>query len=269
MVKRIPHIPKKLRSSLQQLTQKKFREREHKFLIEGPHLVEEALNAAWEIEAVVVTSGAGANRKLHNLLDRIRDSNIALFEASAREFDILSDTVNSQGIVGSAMMRDLDPTRLWRNARDRAIIVGLNNAADPGNVGTIIRTCGWFGATALLLDRGSVDIYNPKIVRAAMGALFYLDIYPNLNLIDEMLEAKKNDFTLCITAVQGAVRLAGYTFPPKTFVVFGNEAHGVDQSLRDRADISITIPKFGNGESLNVAVSCGIVLHAAVASLNN
>ena len=249
-------------ASLQKLLQKKHRDQERKFLIEGPHLVEEALEAGCDLESVVLRTASLQLAKLQTMLDRIRKSQTPIFVAGAREFKKISETVNSQGIVGVVKMQNVDPSNRWSNLPERAVVVALNNTSDPGNVGTIIRTCAWFGVSALLLDRGSVDIYNAKIVRSAMGALFHLNIFPNCDLATDIAEAKKEKFIVYATAVDGDVILHRHDFPRRTLVVFGNEARGVDPLVGLLADRSVAIQKFGNGESLNVAVCCGIILHA-------
>ncbi len=261
-MKPIPRITQTAMALLRRLTQKKFREQEHRFLVEGPHLVEEMLKSDWQIESVVLRRGNGAETKFQSLLERARKSGIKLYETSEREFDKLADTVTAQGIIAVARMRDDDPALLWGNLRERSTIVALNNVSDPGNVGTIIRTCGWFGVDALLVDQGSVDVYNPKIVRASMGALFHLKIFPHLDLLQTIVEAKQHHFSVAVTALDGLVEPGRYLFAARTLVVFGNEAHGVHPSIREQADLTLMIPGSGTAESLNVAVACGIVLHS-------
>ena len=130
-----------------------------------------------------------------------------------------------------------------------------------------MRTCAWFGVDYLLLDSGSVDVFNPKVVRATMGALFHLPVIAGADLQKSIGEAKKNRVTVYSTTLNSGVPLDSCTFGNRSMFLLGNEARGVDEKLHAASDMGLMIPRIGDGESLNVAVACGIVLHRATASL--
>jgi len=129
-----------------------------------------------------------------------------------------------------------------------------------------MRTSAWFGVDYLLLESGSVDLFNPKVVRATMGALFQLTVIADADLSATIGDAKKHGVTVYSTASGGGKPLDSCTFTDRSMLLLGNEARGVDEKLAAASDVALMIPRIGSGESLNVAVACGIVLHRATAS---
>lgn len=241
--------------SFARLSQKKYRRAERKFVVEGVRSVEEALNSGWEIDAVLLSSG-GSDRRA-DLVETARDKGVPILEVSERDLARLSDTVTSQGVLAIVSARVRKLSELWKGGRRSLLIVALDAVSDPGNVGTIIRTCDWFGADAVLLDPDTAELYNPKVVRSTMGSLFHIPIYDEVNLVDACREAKKNGYTIAVTALEGGSPPA---FDERCLIILGSEARGVKPELLRCADRLVTIPKFGQAESLNVAVSCGVML---------
>jgi len=247
--------------SYSRLTHKKFRQSERKFLVEGVHLVEEALKSDWEVEAIVV-SDHGFVKEVGSLEMWQIGRKEELFECSPAEFRKLSDTVSSQGIVAVVNAKTYSAEFFWKNLPDRSIVVALDDIADPGNAGTIIRTSDWFGVDGVMLNEDTVELYNPKVIRATMGGVFHIPIMPDVDLGLMMEDGKKHGFKIITTVPDGGKPLNKFSFPERSLIVFGNEAHGVSKKVEQLADGSITIPKYGKAESLNVAISCGIILNA-------
>jgi TrmH family RNA methyltransferase len=131
--------------------------------------------------------------------------------------------------------------------------------SDPGNLGTILRTCDWFGVDAVLLGKGCVSLYNEKVVRSTSGSIFHLPIYEDVDLLKTLPELKNNGFTLVSTVMDGE-SLIQTLLPEKTVLVLGNEAHGVNEAVKKISDRQVSIPRFGNAESLNVGVACAVFL---------
>ena len=251
--------------SYSKLTEKKNRQSERKYLVEGVRLVEEAMKSDWEVEAIVINSN-GFVKEVGELGSWEIGKGVPLFECQGKDFIRLTDTVTSQGIVAVVKMRDHSLENFFGVIPRQSIIVALDDVADPGNVGTIIRTCDWFGVDGVMLNKYTVDLYNPKVARATMGGIFHMPIMPEVDLGLMMQDVKKLGFKIITTVLEGGKPLNKFSFSDRSLIVFGNEARGVSKEIEPLADESITINKYGKAESLNVAISCGIILNAARAS---
>jgi TrmH family RNA methyltransferase len=252
------HLKKLSRAQLKsysKLTLKKYRQIERMFIVEGERSVHEALSSDWEIEALILTEGSGS------LIDYSGYKHIPIYKISEIELKTLSDTVSSQGIIAIVKQKDFPLAKLWENLPPHPILVGLDDVSDPGNVGTIIRTCDWYGITAVFLGGNTVEIYNQKVVRSTMGSLFHIPVITEIDIIDVVKEARSRGINIITTVVEKGKPLPEFQPPEKSFIIFGNEAHGISPAVKELADSRITIPKYGNAESLNVGVSVGIILH--------
>ena len=139
------------------------------------------------------------------------------------------------------------------------LLVGLESINDPGNLGTIIRTCEWFGVKDIVCSLDSVDCYNPKVVQSAMGSLSRINI-TYLDLKNFLTSESLNKFG---TFINGQSVFENKISTDTGIVVFGNEANGISENLRSLIDIELTIPRFNNErfpESLNLSNSLGIIL---------
>ena len=154
---------------------------------------------------------------------------------------------------------DRQPAATIQEAR-RSLIVALDGISDPGNLGTILRTCDWFGVDAVWLDPASVELYSPKVVRSTMGSIFHLPILPDVDLAAMLRLAKKNGSKVMVTAPKDGSPIPLPDYPERSVIVFGNEAHGVGAGIQREADQQISVPRFGSAESLNVAVACGVIV---------
>ena len=245
--------------SYQRLAQKKYRMQEGRFLLEGVHLVAEALAAEWKLECIMVTTEFASNPG-HASLIRDASSRTQVCTVSEPEVKKLSDTVTAQGIIAVAEMKSHALSEFWQTLPKSCLLVALEDVSDPGNVGSILRTCDWFGVDGVILDRDCVDLYNPKVIRATMGSLFHLPVVHDVDLNDVVRRAKATDVQVIATALDGGNLFDISEGAERRMVVFGNEARGISVEVRDAADHVLTIPKFGHAESLNVAVACGVIL---------
>ena len=254
----LPRIPSSRYKSYQKLTQKKYRESERKFIIEGVHLVDEILNTDWDVEAILVSESFLQSKEFSGIQKKAQGKKIPFFLSSDREIRTLGDVVTMQGIV--AIVREKETTELWNRLSAKSLIVVLDGISDPGNVGTIIRTCDWFGVDAVIVGTASVELYNPKVLRSTMGSMFHLQVIADEHLPQTVEKLKRHHWKIVSTIVNGGASLSQKFAAGKYCLIFGNESHGVSKEIRSLADISVTIPKFGQAESLNVAVSCGVIL---------
>jgi TrmH family RNA methyltransferase len=244
------------------LAQKKYRLDERKFLVEGVHLVEEALNSDWVVEAVIVNE-RGFVKEVGGLERLNIAQTIGLYECPEKDFRKLTDTVSSQGIVAVVKKKEYSAEQFWKMFSSQAILVAMDDVADPGNVGTILRTCDWFGVSGALLSNDSVELFNPKVLRSTMGAVFHLPVFQDVDLPSMLDFAKTIGFRIIVTVIGAGTALGRYAFPARSIIVLGNEARGISPAVQRLADDSISIPKYGKAESLNVGIACGIIIHAA------
>jgi len=224
--------------------------------------VEEAIESEWRLEAIMVSSRFLRKDAYAQLIGKAVKKDIPVREVTEREFGKLSDTVSSQGIAAVVIKREYSPDSLWKEHPADSLVVGLEGLSDPGNAGTILRSCDWFGARAVLVSAGAVDIFNPKVVRSTMGALFHLPVIACPDLRGTLRNASAGGFTLISTVPEEGKPLSLFKFPKRSVLIFGSEARGISPEILSLSDDCITIPRFGRGESLNVAVSCGIILAA-------
>jgi TrmH family RNA methyltransferase len=239
------------------LKQKKYREKENKFLIEGFHLVEECLNSSFEIECVIISENA-ERKKEKRIFDVIYKKKISLYALKEKSFNKLTETETSQGIV--AVVKQKKPAQLSSLQKEN-LIVALDRITDPGNLGTIIRTAYWFGADAVLISESSVDVYNSKVIRSTQGALFHVRIIYNLKLTESLIELNKSGFNVYLLDVNAESTLETIDKKRRSVFLFGNEAEGISVDLLESGFELVKIKGYSGCESLNVAVSCGIVLN--------
>ncbi len=240
------------------LLKKKFRNQENKFIVEGIKTVNEGLISDYFCEAAFVTNQF--IEKNIEVYETISDLGTKIFVLNNLEFGKISETVNPQGIA-AVFNKKKNNNNL---AFDDNIIV-LENISDPGNVGTILRNCDWFGISDVVLSKNCADVYNPKTIRSTMGSLFHLNIYDEFELIPFLANLKNQNYKILCADLSGE-NIFEYHFPKKTVIVLANEAHGPSSELLSIVDKLITIPKFGKAESLNVASASAIILSRAAQS---
>jgi TrmH family RNA methyltransferase len=227
------------------------------FLLEGIRLVEEALAAGLTIRHAVYSPRLQNNRRAAACLQQLEATSSCrpqlISEALLRW---LADTEQPQGLLVAA--EQPQPQEL-----DLCGVTGLllvDGVQDPGNLGTIIRTADALGTQMVLLLIGTVDAYNEKVVRAAMGSLFHVRLQQSLDA-DAVLPLIKNaGFQLVVSALEQAVPYDQADYGERVALVVGNEGAGVSRELLHAADLRVIIPILGQAESLNVAVATGIIL---------
>jgi TrmH family RNA methyltransferase len=229
---------------IRNLHSKKFRDSEGYFIAEGEKILTEILEfAPASIYLIVCTQESLEKIKQHAAFD--------IFIASPSEFERISLLKSPQEILivlknTLSEANKLDPTK--------SILV-LDNIQDPGNLGTILRTADWFGINQIYCSQHTVDCLNPRVVQASMGSLFRLTI--NYGDLTEFLSKQ----TL---PIYGALLEGESCFKVKikesAILIIGNEGNGISEEIITKIQHPITIPRTGNGESLNVAVACGVLL---------
>ena len=234
---------------VRKLAQKKFRNELKLFVAEGLRLCEEVPPAL--IEFGFFTREFLSDARAAALVNRIKN----LEEISPSTMQKLSDTRTPQGIL--LVVRQRFST--LEEVTAKKIIVALDGVQDPGNVGTILRTAAAFDCSAIMLD-GSAEIFNPKVVRSSMGAIFHV---PIIKLNHEDFLQIRGVEVLAAAVDSSAEVYYRHDFGGRVAIVFGSEANGVTKKILDAAQ-KIFIPMNGHAESLNVATSAAIILSEAV-----
>ena len=148
--------------------------------------------------------------------------------------------------------------KILSEQKSKSTIIALDRISDPGNLGTIIRICDWFNVDALLIGSGSVELYNPKVIRSTVGSIFH---FPILENVDLSLSLKKlKNYKIISADLNGTSSIDKYNFSEKICIIIGSEAHGISSNLKNLITDSVSIPKFGKVESLNAAVALSIFL---------
>jgi len=234
---------------------KKFRDENKQFLIEGMHLLDECGKSKYYKKNIVkiLLRNDFTNDRLLNRFRHIETEFI-----SAKEFAKLSDTENSQGIIGVVNFAFNIP----EHSGD--IMIALDNLNDPGNLGTILRTAWWFGVENILIGKDSVEMFNSKVIRASQGAIFNLQIKEKLNLKNELDRLKESGYEILLTDLAAKESLDNTKFEKdgKYVLVFGNEANGISKEISNSPNFGkIKIKSYSSCESLNVASSAAIILY--------
>jgi len=255
---------------LGKLGTKKERTGQGRFLIEGLRLCEEAAVSSWSIETALFTQSFGEKTREKALLQRLHSLGVESIPVKSQDLARLSDTVTAQGIVFVVKVKKRSVDEMWRKdlaASKSQVVLALDGINDPGNLGTLIRTADAFGVTAALVSSDTVELYNPKVVRATMGSIFHLPVFDQLELEVTIPQLKKRQFQILGTHVAQGKSLDQVRPSRKTCLLIGSEAEGLSHGLLRLSDEIVRIPSFGKAESLNVAVASGILLYEITGKL--
>lgn len=283
--------------AIKKLEQKRQRDKEGRFVIEGFHLVIEAIQHHGEIETILFADNcdqsalAGIETLLQQNADHLPAS-IEMIMITESILTTLSQTPAPQGIIavlkqpehsletvlqiaktapskrskeffGEALEQSIHSENSGNaTTLKRALphLLLLDNVQDPGNVGTMIRTAEAAGFTAVILGEGSADLFNDKTIRATQGALFQLPILRG-NLADILPELHDAGYESWVTTLEEATFYNELPKPQKCALIMGNEGQGVHPNIQKLATTKVKIPMLGQAESLNVGVAAGILIY--------
>ena len=240
---------------IKKLKDKKFRDETNEYIIEGIKLLQEAMQEKVTIKKIVLCEECDNGELKQNMLYEI--AKYPCMYVSKKIFLSLSEVTTPQGVL--AVVEKGDNSEKIDYTED--IIVALDGIADPGNLGTILRSASAFGIDGVILFGDTVDLYNPKCVRASVGNLWKNNILLVKN-IDELKDLLK-DFTKIGTLPKSdnSVYLSSFDFPEKSCVFFGSEADGLSDDLKRITDTNVTIEMKNSVESLNLGISAGIIMY--------
>lgn len=228
-------------------TTRKERDQSGEFLVEGFHLVEEALKGT-EVLNLIVREGV-------EIPSSWNVDNIYMVEVTAAIAAELAETERTQGIFAHCKQPEFEVNPSWKK------FLLIDAVQDPGNVGTMIRTADAAGMDAVILGKGSADPFNPKTIRSTQGSIFHLPVLRG-ELMDWVEQLEERHIPIYGTALDATSVV--YNQVPKTdsfAVIMGNEGSGISKELLTKTTKNVIIPIMGGAESLNVAVATGIVLY--------
>ena len=243
---------------IKKLKEKKYRDLENSYIIEGIRLLKEAIQEKAKIKQIVLCDDC---EKQENIPKEFMYE-IAKYDCTyvtKKIFKYLSEVQTPQGILAVIEKESSENNIDYK----QDIIVALDGIQDPGNLGTILRTVDSIGLTQILVSKDTADSYNPKVVRSTMGAIFRVKVIECEDLGKTLKEIKKHKFEIVVTSLQTKNSIYDIDYNKKV-VVIGNEANGVQKSIQDLADKKVKIPMLGKTESLNASVATGVILYEYV-----
>jgi RNA methyltransferase, TrmH family len=248
------------------LLRRKDRHLARRFIAEGRQATIEALRHLGTVNELIVADDSVIRHV--DLLDIASNAGIRIAVASPRAVAELADTVTPQGVIAVCQMIDVSLEEALAGAP--RLVVLCDQVRDPGNAGTVIRCADAFGADAVLISRDSVDVYNPKAVRATTGSLFHLPLAIGVDLADAASLARKAGLQVlgadadAPSTVDDLARSGALAQP--TLWVLGNEAWGLPAQHATLLDRLVALPIYGRAESLNLSTAAAVLLYASASA---
>ena len=239
---------------IKSLSIKKYRDQHQQAILEGYRLIEESIKSNVKIKYIYCTE-----KNYHKISNNKLFNSVEVFCITDNESKSLSDTKNSQGIIALIDIKKYFNNQL--NDINNENIIILDGIQDPGNLGTILRTCIWYGIQSIILTENTIDPFNLKCIRSGMGAHFYLNNIIQDNHINILKYLKNNYKTIYVADMKGN-DLEKIKPSSNWALILGSEAHGVNNDFKQFNQI--TINKIGKVESLNVSVAAGIIINKLI-----
>ena len=243
---------------LKKLKDKKYRDQENCYIIEGIKLIKEAIQENAKIKLIIICDDC----KQENNIEEDIKYEIAKYECiyvTEKIFLSITNVINPQGMLAIIEKKKQDSEI---NYEDDLFLI-LDDIQDPGNMGTILRTADSLNLKQIIMSKECADIYNPKVVRSTMGAIFRIKIIQSDNLVKTLKEMKKHKIKIITTSLQTNKKIYDIEYN-KTAIVIGNEANGVSKEILEIADEKVKIPMPGKTESLNASVATAVILYEAM-----
>jgi len=242
-----------------ELKRRRHREATGRFLIEGINFVGDALQCGAAIDCLLMTEKVRQREKGRIILQHALSREIPFFFVKEEILDRLTDTETPQGVLAIA------PKPVWDEneaiAAEEALLLALDGIQDPGNLGTIIRSGDGVGVNGIFLGGGTVDIYNPKVLRSTMGSVFRIPAFPKTDLLQLIRKLREKGFFVVAADPRADIKYYQADFRRGRFlIVIGNESRGISPALLELADLKVRIPLKEDVESLNAAVAAALVL---------
>lgn len=243
-----------------ELLTKKGRDKQQRFLIEGVHLVAEALKSGVQVETILCSNVRGLPEEVKVWADS-SSSKSELVAVSEPILAKCTETQSPQAVCAIVRKPQMDVKDFLQAAR--SLVVVVDGVQDPGNLGTMMRSADAVKADGMLIGKGTVDPFNPKTVRSSMGSLFHIPII-ECDLLEILPQAAAAGIQLVNTSLQAEQSCYEADFTRDTWFVFGNEGNGVSTSVAQLVERHLKIPMRGEAESLNVAMAATVLLYEAM-----
>jgi TrmH family RNA methyltransferase len=247
------------------LLTKKGRDLERAFLIEGVHLVHEAIKSGAPIHHILYVPDSPGAQQLHRLCEQPEPDSfhtqVSWIAVSDQVMGKITDTQVPQGVAAILPIGSWDRSDLLH--KRPGFCIALDAVQDPGNVGTIIRAADASGASVVFLGIGCADLYNPKTIRSTMGSIFHLPII-SCNLREVLPQLRAQSHRIIATTLQSQRVCYEVDLTGEICFILGNEGAGISNDLLDICDEQLLIPMHGRAESLNVAMAATVLLYEAV-----
>ena len=254
--------------NIRKLKEKKYREEQKLYVVEGIKLVKEAIQENADIDTIIISVGADAytrhidavkgraltaSKSVHLDIENINNYNCIYVTENV--FKYVSNVENPQGLMALIKISEEDTIDY-----NEDLILVLDGIQDPGNLGTIIRTADSVGLKQIIVSRDTVDSFNPKVVRSTMGAVYRVKIIRSDNLLVTLKMIKENGFKVYATDLKTDNNIYNIELN-KTAIIIGNEANGVSKEIIETVENKVKIPMLGKTESLNASVATGVILY--------
>lgn len=231
--------------SVRKLKERKYREKTGEYIIEGIKLIEEAIQEKVEISKIIICEECIKDGKIESKL-MYEIAKYDCISVTEKIFKTITDVNNPQGIL-AVIKRDIEKKQDIEYAED--VILVLDNIQDPGNLGTILRTVDSIGLKQIIISKGSVDPFSPKVVRSTMGAIFRVNIIETEDLVELLKEIKKHKFKIISTSLDSEESIYDIDYSKKVIVI-GNEANGVSADVLNTSDKKVKIPMLRKNRKL-------------------
>ncbi len=238
---------------LRKLYQKKYRKKRNQFILEGLRLIRGAYKSGADIASIYLTRDYYNEHKSESFLINNEEKLIFVSDSLISE---VADTENPQEVIAIVN----EPQTSQEEVLSKDYILVIDQIQDPGNMGTMIRTAAAAGFQSVIISKGSVDVFNLKVLRSTVGAIYSLPFIKDIELDDlkGMLNSKKQNIYAADLNTDKYYNEVKYVEPLS--LIIGNEGNGIRRQLIDIADVCVKIPLKGNIESLNAGVAGGIIM---------
>lgn len=243
---------------IRKLKEKKYRDEYGEYIVEGIKLINEAIEEKQEVKTIIICDNCNKTEEINqsSLYEVAKHKCIYVDE---KVFHSITEVQNPQGILAViGKQRDKEDIDYSED-----VIVILDDIQDPGNLGTILRTVDSVGLKQIIVSKKSGDVFNSKVVRSTMGAIFRVNVIESEDLTETIKQLKKRKFNVVATSLNTDKSIYDIEYK-RTVIIIGNEANGVSKEIQEISDKKIKIPMIGKTESLNASVATGIVLYEYV-----
>lgn len=243
---------------LKSLFKKKYRDKMGLYVVEGRRIIEHGFENEIEFHSVFFSEDSvyvDGNEKLIELLESV---DLPVYKLESELFKSMADTENSQGFMAIVKKKEYNFDKEYHKS-----ILFIDRVQDPGNLGTIIRTADSAGVDLIVYNKGTVDPFNSKTVRSAMGSIYYMPMIKIDDNIEFFTELKDAAYKVVTTSLDTNSYYSDVDYGEKYAIVVGNEGQGVSDEIMEISDVKVKIPIYGKAESLNVAIATALMLYEA------